>query len=236
MDDALKQLVSKLEAALSGRLLSVILYGSAATPGWADRFSGINVLCVVKDVTPKELADFEPLLKWWQQQGHHAPLLMSEEEVYNSADTFPIEFRDMQHRRKVLFGIDPIKDLVVSDTDYRAQVEHELRSKVLRLRQQGAAILSEETRLLALCAESVATFCVLGRHVLTLAGVTPSDDRRKVVQQLAATLGADMSSLESLLDLRESKSTAAPDAMELFARYLVSLGKLVVFVDSVTQG
>ena len=48
----------------------------------------------------------------------------------------------MQQRRKVLFGIDPIADLKVSDADYRTQVEYELRSKLLRLRTQGAAVLS----------------------------------------------------------------------------------------------
>lgn len=230
--DALKQLVTKLESAFSGRLVSVVLYGSAAADGQTDQFSDLNVLCVLKEITPKELASSEPILRWWREEGNPTPLLMSEEEVYHSADTFPIEFRDMQRRRRVLFGIDPIADLTVRDTDYRTQVEYELRSKLLRLRQQGAAVLSDEVQLLALCADSVSTFCVLGRHVLLLAGETPSDDRRELVRQLAATLNADMSSLESLLDLRESKNVARLDAMELFARYLVSLGKLVVFVDT----
>lgn len=231
--DALKELVAKLENAFSGRLVSVVLYGAAATPGWSDRFSDFNVLCVVKEITPKELADFEPVLKWWQQQNHPAPLLMSEEEVSNSADSFPIEFRDMKHRRKVLFGIDPIADLQVSDADYRTQVEYELRSKVLRLRTQGAAVLSDDVRLIGLCADSVSTFCVLGRHVLTLAGVAPSEDRREVVRQLAGALKSDMAAFESLLDVRESKEVAGLNAVELFARYLVCLGKLVVFVDTV---
>ena len=233
--DALQQLVQKLEAAFSGRLVSVILYGSAATPGWSDRFSDFNVLCVVKDVTPVELAAFEPVLGWWRGEGHRGVLLMSEEEVYNSADSFPIEFRDMQRRRKVLYGIDPIADLVVHDTDYRTQVEYELRSKLLRLRQQGAAVLSDEEQLLALCADSVSTFCVLGRHALTLAGGSPPDDRRELVKQLGAAVGTDFSPFETLLDLREAKAAKAPAAMELFGRYLVSLGRLVVFVDQLRK-
>ena len=84
-----------------------------------------------------------------------------------------------------------------------------------------------------LCADSVSTFCVLGRHVLTLAGVTPPDDRRELVKQLAATLRTDLSVLETLLDIREARAPKAPNAMELFGRYLVSVGKLVVFVDQV---
>ena len=36
---------------------------------------------------------------------------MSEDEVHNSADSFPIEFHDMKERRRVLFGLDVIADL-----------------------------------------------------------------------------------------------------------------------------
>jgi hypothetical protein len=232
----LEQLVPKLEAAFSGRLVSVVLYGSAAAPGQSDRFSDLNILCVLKDITPRELADGEPILRWWRELGNPWPLLMSEEEVTNSADSFPIEFRDMQHRRRVLFGPDPIADLVVHDTQYRTQVEHALRTNLLRLRQHGAGVLSDSTALLALCVDSVSTFCVLGRHALVLGGVAPSDDRRGVVRQLAETIPADMTSFESLLDIRESKKSTVPGATELFGQYLVSIGKLVVFVDGIKHG
>jgi hypothetical protein len=229
--NTLEQLVPKLESAFSGRLVSVVLYGSAAAPGQSDRFSDLNILCVLKEITPRELSAGEPIMRWWRELGNPSPLLMSEEEVSNSADSFPIEFRDMQQRRRVLFGPDPIADLVVHDTQYRIQVEHELRSNLLRLRQQGAGILSDSTALLALCVESVSTFCVLGRHALTLAGVKPAEDRRAVLRQLATAIPAEMTSLESLLDIRESKKTSVPGAAELFAKYLVSIGRLVVFVD-----
>lgn len=232
----LEQLVPKLEAAFSGRLVSVVLYGSAAAPGQSDRFSDLNILCVLKDITPRELADGEPILRWWRELGNPSPLLMSEEEVTNSADSFPIEFRDMQHRRRVLFGPDPIADLTVHDTHYRTQVEHELRSNLLRLRQQGAGTLSDPTALLALCVDSVSTFCVLGRHALTLAGTTPPEDRRAVVRELAQTIPADLGSFESLLDVRESRKTSVPATAELFAQYLVSISKIVVFVDGIKHG
>jgi hypothetical protein len=226
----LEQLVSKLELAFSGRLVSVVLYGSAAAPGQSDRFSDLNVLCVLKDITPHELASGEPILRWWREQGNQAPLLMSEEEVSSSADSFPIEFRDMQHRRRVLFGPDPIAGLVVHDTQYRTQVEHELRANLLRLRQRGATVLSDDAALLALCADSVTTFCVLARHALAVNDTSAADDRRAMLRQLAGTTGADFSSFESLLDVRESKPVAVRP-LDLFGAYLTAIGKLVVFVD-----
>ena len=52
----------------------------------------------------------------------------------------------MQERRRVLFGTDLIQDLVIEKTFYRAQVEMELRAKLLRLRQKAADVLFEQAR------------------------------------------------------------------------------------------
>ena len=176
--DLLKELTTKLEHAFSDRLVAVILYGSAAAPERADKFSDLNVLCVLKEITPRELLEAEPVLSWWREKQHPAPLLMSEAEVHNSADSFPIEFHDMKERRRVLYGLDVIAEMKIDSKNYRRQVEHELRSKLLRLRQQGASKLSHPDVLLALCVDSVSTFCVLGRHALELAGHKPKSERR----------------------------------------------------------
>src|ERR1700687_4336895 len=135
--DELKEFVTKLERAYHDRLISVVLYGSAAAGDHHAKFSDLNVLCVLKEITPRELGEGEPILRWWREHGHPSPLLMSEEEAHNSADCFPIEFRDMQDHRKVLHGVDVIAHLHVDTKNYRTQVEHELRSKLLRLSTQG---------------------------------------------------------------------------------------------------
>jgi hypothetical protein len=235
--DQLRELVSKLEHAYPGTLVSVVLYGSGATLFQSegkehDQHSDLNVLCVLKEITPRELAGGEPVLRWWKQTGHPAPLLLTEDEVHRSADCFPIEFRDMKERRRVLFGPDPIADLHIDARYYRAQVEYQLRTKLLRLRQQGATVLSDPAALLRLCMDSVTTFVMLGRHALELAGAKVKSDRRAVLHQLTQTLKMDMSPLELLLDVREDKSgTELEDPGELFAKYLVCINRLVEFVD-----
>jgi hypothetical protein len=136
----------------------------------------------------------------------------------------------------VLYGLDVIADLNVDPRNYRAQVEHELRSKLLRLRHQGASQLSHPNQLLALCVDSVSTFCVLGRHALELAGKKPKSERRAVVRQLAEVMQADMQPFEILLDIREDIPGAGlgdlGDPGELFAQYLVCISRLIAFVDS----
>jgi hypothetical protein len=240
MED-LKELVTKLERAFSGRLVSVVLYGSAASGSGThgsrpDKLADLNVLCVLKEIAPQELSDGEPVLRWWHGKGHPSPLLMSEEEAHNSADSFPIEFRDMKDHRKVLFGTDVIADVKVDAKYHRVQVEHELRSKLFRLRQQGARSLSDPPALLALCLDSVSTFCVLGRHALLAARIEPKTERRALVRQMGAALQMDVAPFEMLLDIREDKSGPdAGDPGELFAQYLGCIRRLVEFVDQLEE-
>jgi hypothetical protein len=234
--DELKELVTKLEHVYQDRLLSVILYGSGAASGTEVRdhhakFSDLNVLCVLKQITPRELGESEPIFRWWSEHKHPSPLLMSEEEVHNAADCFPIEYHDMKDRRKMLYGPDVIADVHIDSKYYRAQIEHELRSKLFRLRQQAASVLSDPEKLFTLCLDSVSTFCMLARHALLVAG-HPKSDRRAVVHQMGETLQMDVSPFHILLDVREDKSGVDPgDPGELFAQYMECIRRLVEFVD-----
>ncbi len=235
MDD-LEELVKKFERAFQDRLVSVVLYGSAAGEDHHANFSDLNVLCVLKEITPRELAEAEPVLRWWREQGHPSPTLMSEEEVHNSADAFPIEFRDMKDQRKILYGPDVIAEVKVDGKFYRAQIEHELRAKLFRLRQQGARVLSDPVALMKLCLDSVSTFCVLGRHALVAAGVVAKTERRAVVHQLSHRLKMDVTPFETLLDVREDKAGAEiGDPGELFAKYLECIRRMVEFVDRLEE-
>lgn len=223
------ELVEKLERAYQDRLVSVLLYGSGANH--RDRFSDLNVLCVLKQIAPRELGEGEPILRWWREHGHPPPLLMSEEEAHRSADCFPIEYRDMQDRRKVLHGIDVIAGVHVSMKHHRTQVEYELRAKLLRLRQQAAHVLSDRAQLLKLCVDSVGTFCMLGRHALLVAGAEALHERRDVVHRLKEVLGLSSSPLDVLLDIREGRPDVAGDPGELFAEYLEFIRRMIEYVD-----
>lgn len=231
MEQKLQELVDRLRKTQRDRLVSVVLYGSAASGDHHENFSDLNVLCVLTRVTPAELAEAEPIFKWWRAQGNPSPLLMSQEEVQNSTDCFPIEFHDMQEQRRVLFGPDLIEDLVVDKTFYRAQVEQELRGKLLRLRQKAGGVISDKQALLRLMIDSVPNFLVLSRHALLVSGLPAGSQKREIAKSLAG-VGADPSPFDTLLDMREQKKKAGDvDPESLFASYLRQIETVVAHVD-----
>ncbi len=235
MEQRLKELVTKLTGALGDRLISVILYGSAAGGEHHGKFSDLNVLCVLSRVTPSELAACDPVLRWWRETGNPAPLLMTEEEVRTSTDCFAIEFHDMMERRRVLHGADVVAGLEVSRIYYRAQVEHELRTKLFRLRDKAAGALKDPKALTNLMVDSVSTFAVLIRHAMLLSGIEVSGRKREVAAALPK-IGVKPGPFETLLDIREGK--AKPDAVhaaELFADYLGQIEAAVRHVDGLSS-
>jgi len=236
MERLLNQLVERLTKAYGERLKSVVLYGSAAAGDYQGKFSDLNVLCVLREVTPRELADSGGVVRWWREQGNPAPLMLSEEEVRDSADCFPIEFYDIQERRRVLYGADPMAGVQIDPRFYRAQVEHELRAKLLRLRQKAAGVLSDPELLRRLLADSVSTFCVLFRHALILAGAEAKFEKRQVVDQARERFGLDPAPFHRLLDLREGKIKPRElDPGTLLGEYMKQIRTAIDAVDALEK-
>ena len=69
------------------------------------------------------------------KQGNPAPLIFTQDELVRSADVFAIELLDMKRHHRMLFGADFLEDLEVPMQLHRLQVERELRTDWLRLRQ-----------------------------------------------------------------------------------------------------
>jgi hypothetical protein len=232
MDNVLDRLCEKLRAAYGDRLAAVVLYGSAATGEHQAGFSDYNVLCVLTRVTPAEMQEAEPIFRWWRRQGSPAPLLMTEEELAAAADCFAIEFRDMRENHRILAGRDVIAGLPVEEVFYRAQVEHELRAKLLRLRQKAAGMMSAPGLLRRMLADSVGTFCVLFRHALLLHGVAVAARRREIVARAAETFSFDPAPFTALLDLREERvKPRAVDPVALLPAYLAGIAAAIHAVD-----
>jgi hypothetical protein len=232
MPGQLDPLVEKLRKALGPDLVSVVLYGSAAAGDHNENFSDYNVLCVLSRITPAQLGATETIFRWWRQQGNPAPLLLTEHEVQTSTDCFAIEFQDIKEHHRILYGTDVVSSLAIDRCFYRAQVEHDLRAKLLRLRQKASGILSDKDVLRRLLVDSISTFCVLFRHALILHGVNVPGRKREIVTRAQERFGIDPSPFLSLLALREERAKAKeiePEA--LFAVYMNEIGRVIDAVD-----
>lgn len=232
MEQKLSDLVQRLKTAFGDRLVAAILYGSAVMGDWHEPTSDLNVLCVMDRLTPQELAQSEPIFRWWREQGNPPPLLLTAEEVRTATDCFPMELHDMREHRRVLYGRDVIEGLEIDRSFYRAQVEHELRAKQIRLRQQAAQVIANSEKLLKLMTDSISTFCVLGRHALILSGHPAHWKKQEIVAALENVMGRPLPAANEILAIRGAgKRSASKELASLLGDYLEETDALVRFVD-----
>jgi hypothetical protein len=232
MQSALDQIVERLKAALGDRLISVVLYGSAAAGDHQKGYSDFNILCVLTEITPRELSHVASCFRWWREQGNPAPLLLTRREFETSTDCFAIEFRDIRDQHRILFGEDVVSELQLDSSFYRAQVEHELRAKLLRLRHKTVVVLADRRLLCRMLADSISTFCVLFRHALILHGVEPPFAKREVIAKASEFFNLNAQPFERLLDLRDGRPLGNDIGLEqLLSDYMMQVSIVIEAVD-----
>lgn len=232
MENDLSQFVGRLSQAAGDNLLSVVLYGSAARQEFDSEFSDVNLLCVVRELAPVELAGIAPAVSGWVRSGYPAPLIFSRRELERSTDVFAIEMLDIQQHHRVLYGEDVFRNLHVPMERHRAELEHELRTKLLLLRQHYLLAPADNKKVAALMLDSVSNFATLFRHTLLTLGGLPPRAKPEVVQELAQRLRFDPRPFLDLLAVRNhSVETKALDVQATFAGYLLGIEKVVAAVD-----
>jgi len=228
----LTDLVTRLEDAAGGNLLSVVLYGSAATGEFHEGHSDLNILCVMRNLGRDDLSKLHDVSDWWAKKGHPAPLFFTLNELQHTADVFAIELLDIKVARRILYGEDVIAPLQVPMGLHRMHVERELRNNTIRLRQHYVMHPADSRKTLELMLSSISTFVALFRHALIALGEDAPFTKRATVDRAGAALGFDSSPFHIVLDIREGrKREREVDAQTTFEKYLEGVVKATEEVD-----
>jgi len=228
----LTDLVTRLKNAVGGNLLSVILYGSAATEEFHAGHSDLNVLCVMRSLGRNDLGKLHAASAWWAKKGHPTPLFFTHSELHDSADIFAIELLDIKAAHRILHGEDVVASLYVPMDLHRLHVERELRNNTLRLRQHYLMHPADSRKTLELMISSISTFAALFRHALIALGDNPPPTKRGAVDRLGSILGFDPSPFHTILEIRDGhKRERDVDVQATFEAYLDGVVKVTEEMD-----
>ena len=229
MDHKLDEFVQKLKSAALDNLKAVILYGSAATNEFHSSHSDLNVLCLLVRTDAAHMEVLHAPVAWWIAQGHRPPLIFTLDELLRSADIFTIELMDMKSRHRILYGENMLAEISVPLHYHSIQVERELRTDWLRLRQAILAAPKKSKVYLELMASSFSAFAALFRHALIALGKPPAETKREAIENIAQFAGADPAGFQSILSLREGKVSARDIDVEK------TLNQYFAFVEAVAE-
>jgi predicted nucleotidyltransferase len=230
IDSKLGEFVKRLLAA-TAEVECVVLYGSAVRGDFHQGHSDLNILCVLPAIGVKRLQALSPVVQWWtMSEKQPAPLFFTANELRSAADVFAVELLDIQKEHRLLHGTDIFGDLAIPMNLHRVQVEHELRTLMLKLRQQFVLTPNDEKTLKAVLAKSHSGTLTLLRHTLLALGRTPPASAREVFAEVAEATGANAEALAAGLDLRE-KGALAGNLNRSYDGFLVALGKVIDALD-----
>ena len=231
------EFVEKIRAAAADNLLSVVLYGSAADGEFHPEYSDLNLLCLVREASFPALTKIAGVVSWWRGKRHHPPLVLTSQELIASADVFSIEFSDMKHRYRVLFGSDLLRDLPIPMTHHREQLEYELREKLFLLRQHLMLAANDDKQLWEIMLHSLSSFTTLFRHVLVEMGEHERKHSREAVAVLSKKLSFDDLPFLQLMDVRGKQSDRGSlRASDVATKYLDAIATVATAVDAMPGG
>jgi hypothetical protein len=136
----------------------------------------------------------------------------------------------MREAHKVLYGHDPVASINVPMNLHRVELEHELRTTQLKLRQHYLLAADKPYELTRVLIKSTSSVVTLFRHVLIAYNEAVPASRQEIAARTAAITGADACALSAGLQLRESPATDH-DIGAIYGAYLKAIEKVITALD-----
>lgn len=138
MEEIIKNKIEKflkyVKEIFGERLLSVILYGSAAKGKYVEGVSDINLIFIVDKIGYEEILRLNKIHKI-AYKNRIKPFFFNKWFLISSSDVFPVEWKDIKENHIIIYGEDLTSGIEVKEEKIALQVERELKQNYLNFQQ-----------------------------------------------------------------------------------------------------
>jgi hypothetical protein len=226
------QVIADCEHLFGDDLISILLYGSAASGEYRPGSSDINIMIVLTEEGIDRLdRAFEAVGKW-RKSSAAIPLFITQGYLETSLDVFPIEYLNFRTNHVLVYGKDILEGLVIKPEFLRLQCERELKGKLLLLREAFVGTEGKGGRLRDVVSESLPAMAATFRALLYLNGREGRGDKRSILRETCEVFGMEHMVFQNLLDIREGRLKPGDrDLLALFKAYMGEVRRLSNLVD-----
>ena len=229
--DAARQWLQPVRTGLGSEFLAAYLTGSVLTRGFDARHSRINLLIVSRSLGESMMDAVAHAIPTGGRAPHFDPLFLTQRQVEKSLDVFPIEWIEIQERNLLLEGEDVVAAVTVPRTHFRLQLEHELRSRQIQLRQRLLTSAGHPGALEHMLRDSASSFATLFRSLLRLRGETPPAETARVFERVADLFELDAAGLLVPHLLRSGSPIKRSEIPARYRSFLVEIDRLINAID-----
>jgi hypothetical protein len=215
-----ENLIRECKEELKDNLVSIIKYGTEGEPN--------NILLVTKQLKFNDLEKLKPIILTFSKKSKVVPILFTESGLKDSNDVFPLEILDMIYPHELLHGIDVLNNVELDKKHVRTQIEFELRSKLIHLRENYIGI-KRPNDIKLLLKSAVPTLMPLLYGLLFMKNIKPPSDLDSLYLNVEKNYDVDM---EVFRKIREG--AIKKQDLTLFVKELINLlEKLINIVDKI---
>ena len=212
--------IKEFKDVLKENLLSAVKFGTEGEQN--------NLLFVLKKLDFDILEKIKPLAIKHTKKAKVVPLFFTQEELSDGADVFPLEFLDIKQPHEVLYGKDLVDKIKFDKKHVRRQLEFELRSKLIHLRENYIWI-KEPKELKELLKRAIPSTMPLFYGLLFLKGIEAPIELDSLFRLVADNYKVDVGVLRKIKKLEgvKVKDEELKKYIKDLMNFLAELGEIV---------
>ena len=179
-----EELINECKKLLEDNLVSIIKFGTEGQPN--------NILIILKKIDIQDLDKIKPTILKHSKKTKVVPILFTEAGLQDGVDVFPLEFLDIKYPHEVLIGEDIINKIKFDKNHVRRQLEFELRSKLIHLRENYIWI-KKSNELRSLLKSAIPTLMPLFYGMLFLKDIKPPSQLESLYKLVNENYNVDTS-------------------------------------------
>jgi predicted nucleotidyltransferase len=231
---AIEAYINRIHELIGDELHSVLLYGSAAKNNYFPGSSDINLLVLVRNVTPEIMQKTAPVIKGFKMRSKIDTFLADIDDIVNSADVFPIRFLDIRNHHILLYGEDVFAEMEIEAPNLRLDLEGQMRNMVRNLRQSYIFSNYTSQELRNILVENFSRLSCLLTAMLHLHEIKPPPKKQELIQKASKEFKLDLSVFENVINLKSGGNNLPISQMQkIYDEYIEIIDKIVEIADKI---
>ncbi|MBF0478453.1 MAG: hypothetical protein HQL26_03120 [Candidatus Omnitrophica bacterium] len=211
---------------------TVAVYGSAVTPHYIPGRSDINSVIITLDTGFTNLNPVLKLIVSGVKQKISAPLLLTKAYIQSSLDSFPIEFLDIKENHVSIYGEDFFTPLDITDQNLRLFCEHQIKGKLIRIRQSYMENGLNARAVEMLLKESLNALIPVFKNIWRLKSGMIVVDKAKILAEISKEFNLDAEVFLAIYNYRtQNQKMSLQVAQNFMEKYFRQIEKLAEAVD-----
>jgi len=212
--------IKEFKEVLKENLISAVKFGTEGEPN--------NLLFVLNKLDFNVLEQIKLLVIKHVKKNKIVPLFFTQEELRDGSDVFPLEFLDIKQPHEVLYGKDLVEKIKFDKKHVRRQLEFELRSKLIHLRENHIRI-KKPNELRELLQRAIPSTMPLFYGLLFLKDVEAPTKLDLLFRAVADKYKVDVSVLRKIKRLKDKKvpEEDLKKYVKDLMKFLTELGEVV---------